>query len=115
MSKKKKGGKKGPPEHFTGAKRAFLDGHSSAYLEALDGDRAGEFYNFVTREYIAKFGYTSGATVENPSVQEPSEGDEDEEHGGGEQGEESDMMSREQADAASAEFTKIRAVSHLSI
>ena len=110
MGKKKTGGKKGPPEHFTGPKRTFLDSHSSAFMGALDNNRAGEFYDFVTREFIVKFGNNT-STVESTPVPESSEGGND-----GESSEDDDdggMWSKACADAASAHFVKVRAVSFL--
>jgi hypothetical protein len=110
MGKKKTGGKKGPPEHFTDPKRTFLDSHSSAFMGALDNNRAGEFYDFVTREFIVKFGNNT-STVESTPVPESSEGGNDGESS--EDDNDGGMRSKARADAASANFVKVRAVSLL--
>lgn len=115
---KKKGGKRGRREHLTGAKRAFLDAHASAYTEALDANKPGEFYNFITREFIAKYGDSvdfTKTTDEEPSnegthINEDGENGEDNENGEQEEGEES-LLTREQAAKASVDFGKIREVS----
>lgn len=102
MAKKKTGGKVGRREHFTGYKRAFLDARSASYLQALDSRKQGEFYDQITRDFIAKYGDDLDASKD---VVEDLPDPEDFEHG------DRDQMSQEEAVVASERFDKIREVS----
>lgn len=58
-SKKKSndpGVKRGAPDHFKGVKQQFLDLQAVLYQQALDDGKTTEFYNLVTRDFVAKFG-----------------------------------------------------------
>ena len=115
---KQKGGKRGRQEHLTGARRTFLDAHASAYTEALDANKPGEFYNFITHEFIAIYGdsidFTKN-TDEEPSnegthMNEDGGNSRNEDNGKGGQ-EEGSPLTREQATKASVDFGNIQKVS----
>lgn len=116
MSNRKRG-KRGRREHLTGVKRDFVDSRASAYTEALDSNKVGEFYNFITREFIAKFGDDLDVTKEpsDQGIQTDEDGEDSRQEARGnieqEQGEGSPSMTQEQAVRASANFGKIREVS----
>lgn len=116
---KQKGGKRGQREHLTGARHAFLDAQASAYTEVLDANKPGEFYNFVTRKFIAKYGDDIDFT-KNTDEELSNEGThmnkDDMDGGNGEDNrnsgqEEGSPLTREQATKASMDFGKIQEVS----
>jgi hypothetical protein len=64
---KKANGKLGTPDHFLGFKLAFLISKAALYQQAIDTKAIAEFYNKVTKDFIAKYGR------EDPFNKEPAE------------------------------------------
>jgi len=59
MTRRKKrsnAAKRGASDHFSGFKLAFLDSRAASYQQSIDSNFVGEFYNRVTRDFIAKYG-----------------------------------------------------------
>lgn len=52
----KKMQKHGGKEHFKGAKALWLVSRAALFQAAQDAGRTGEFYSFITREFIKEFG-----------------------------------------------------------
>lgn len=98
--------KHGGKEHFKGEKAAFLVSKAILFQAAQDSNRPGEFYDYITRAFIEKFGddgsgdFTSeqgklGAHVDGPEVDENMRGE----------------PSQDAADAATKRFAVLRLVS----
>ena len=68
----------GAPDHFTGFKRQFLDSQVLLYQQALDHskskEKAKEFYDKITWDFIAKFGKSEPFSCEpEENLPTPSE------------------------------------------
>ena len=104
---KKANGKLGGPDHFSGFKLAFLVSEAALYQQARDTKAVAEFYDKVTKDFIAKYGW------EEPFNKEPAEdppdpvdfleGDVDDDAQA--------PLSNEKAEEYLAIFTKLRTVS----
>lgn len=113
MAKKKKNqsrGKVGAQEHFRGFKKDFLESQAVLYQVSLDSKKTGEFYNKVTRDFIAKFGMEDDVSkdpAEDPPNpwDNPSEVDDDLD----------EPLTKEEADKRSEYFQKLRTVSSINI
>ena len=80
MGKKSKkvggpGVKRGAPDHFIGHKRTFLDSYAMLYQQALDTNKTTEFYNKVTRDFIARYRDTEPFALEPEEEPAPPAGD----------------------------------------
>lgn len=109
MVKYKKGmqtTKRGAPDHFSGFKLAFLTSKVSSYQQCMDSNSVGEFYNKVTREFIAKYGQEE-PFYENPDEDPPDldilTGDVD-----------GPPLSNEEAEGNAGVFVRLRTVSRMS-
>ena len=105
-SKKKQAGpgvKRGAPNHFQGFKRQFLDSHTVFYQQALDSNKVSEFYNKITRDFIAKYGDAEPFARE-PEEDPPSPSD---------NVPATEHLDEVEALEASKRFTKLRTVSTL--
>lgn len=97
--------KVGAPDHFVGFKKKFLDTQAILYQQALDDangkKKTSEFYDKVTRDFIAKFGNETDVTrdpAEDPPDPDPESPP-------------TEYLSQEAADEASDRFKKLRTVS----
>jgi hypothetical protein len=98
--------KRGGRDHFTGFKRQFLESRALLYQQTLDSGDPGEFYNKVSRDFLAKFGQEDNFSRE-PSEDPPNPwefpddlDDPDDED-----------LSKEEADIRTARFNKLHKVS----
>lgn len=101
MAKTKEKKKRGPPDHFTGFKHDFLVGYSAQFRIATDTKKTTEFYDRVTRKFIAKYGDDTKKAKENPGEDPPDPED----------FEEYDALTAEQAAEKMENFKVIRKVS----
>jgi len=101
------GTKRGAPDHFTGLKRSFLDSQVLLYQQALDHpkskEKTKEFYNKITRDFIAKFGDSEPFSLE--PKEDPPAPPEDTAA--------TEYTDEEEAAKATARYTKLRTVSIL--
>lgn len=105
MAKRKnKGGaqtKPGAPDHFVGFKKQFLDAKAVAYQQSLDTKKISEFYDKVTRDFVAKFGDEIDVTKD--PAEDPPDPDSDSAP--------VEFLSQQAADDAAKRFQKLRTVS----
>ena len=48
---KKKGGKRGPPEHFTGFKQKFIESYVPTFIQCPSESTQGEVYTMFTNMF----------------------------------------------------------------
>ena len=99
---KKKGGKLGAPDHFTGLKNEFLESKSALFQESIDSKAVTTFYDDVTVDFIRTFGCEEPFNKEPPDGFVAPEDDVDDP---------STILSEEAAAEKAALFTKLRTVS----
>jgi hypothetical protein len=68
-------GKLGAPDHFLGFKLAFLVSKAALYQQCMDSNSIAKFYNKVTIDFIAKYGW------DKPFNKEPAKDPPDPEDG----------------------------------
>jgi hypothetical protein len=108
--KKQPGRKIGAREHFQGFKKNFLDTQAVSYQVSLDSRKTGEFYDKVTRDFIAKFGVEDDVT-KDPAEDPPNPWD----NPGDSDNELDEPLTKEEADKRSENFQKLRTVSYVQV
>lgn len=97
---RKKGGKRGPPEHFSGHKLRFIESWVPTFLQCPSKAARGEFHTKFTNEFCRKYGdnYTEITVDLAEDAPDPEIfGDDDE-------------VSAKAADEKSSDYKKIRLV-----
>ena len=97
----------GAPNHFSGFKLAFLVSQAASYQQCMDSNAIGEFYDKVTRDFIAKYRQEepfNDNPDKDPDVNLCTEIDDPQE-----------PLSKEETEEKAAAFMKLRTVSQMSI
>lgn len=102
---KKTPGIRGPKDHFAGPKAEFLRGCAITFQTAMDTGRPAEFYDNITRDFIAKFGDKGhGSSHDEPVDNLPSPDDNEDDSTRG-------CLTQEDADQSARRFNVLRTVS----
>lgn len=68
---KKKGGKWGPPEHFTGFKWKLIESYVPTFLQCPSESAWGEFYTMFTNMFCQKYGNSLTNITMDPAEDAP--------------------------------------------
>ena len=100
-------GKRGGRDHFTGFKLDFLNLRALAYQQSLDGNNAGQFYDKIVLDFLAKFWHDNDFAKE-PAIDPPNPWDLPDDM----QDPEIEGLTEADAEIRMARYNKLRKVSH---